>query len=54
MEKKKQETTLRIPTDLELPKPEERVFNNEVQPKPDHRAAKIDIKFGELTEKNLE
>ena len=54
MEKKKQETTLKIPVDLELPKPEERVFNNEVQPKPEHRAAKIDIKFGELTEKNLE
>ena len=45
---------LKVPLPLELPKPEERQFNNTVQDKPKHVKAKLDIKFGDLNEKNVE
>jgi len=51
MEKKHE---LKVPVGLELPKPEERVFDNANGAKPANRAAKVDIKFGDLSEKNLE
>jgi ribosomal protein S18 acetylase RimI-like enzyme len=51
MERKQE---LKVPTGLELPQPEQRVFTNAFEAKPAHRAAKVDIKFGDLNEKNLE
>ena len=53
VEEKKQ-SHLKIPVALELPKPEERVFDNTIIEKPVHTKAKVDIKFGELNEKNVE
>ena len=53
MEEKLQ-PTLKIPIAQELPKPEDRKFDNTIQEKPLHTKAKIDVKFGELNEKNLE
>jgi len=46
--------SLKVPIALELPKPEERQFLNGVQEKPAHAKAKVDIKFGDLSEKNVE
>ena len=46
---------LKIPVPIELPKAEEREFNNSKTDKPANRKLKeLDLKFGELTEKNLE
>ena len=45
---------LRVPTALELPKPEERQFDNKIAEKPQRKVSQVDIKFGELNEKNLE
>ena len=45
---------LKIPVPIELPKPEERVFNNQISEKPPRKLAKVDVKFGDLNEKNLE
>ena len=44
----------KIPLVGELPLPEERVFENTVQEKPQRRKATIDVKFGDLTSKNFE
>jgi N-alpha-acetyltransferase 50 len=46
---------LKIPVEIELPKPEERVFHNSVTEKPEKRKIKeVEIKFGDLTDKNVE
>jgi ribosomal protein S18 acetylase RimI-like enzyme len=45
---------LKVPVALELPKPEDRQFYNSVVAKPEHTKAKVDLKFGELSEKNVE
>ena len=45
---------LRIPVPIELPKAEERVFNNQSVDKPIRKLNELEIKFGELTEKNVE
>jgi len=45
---------LKVPVALELPKPEERVFDNKFIAKPERKITKLDIKFGDLNEKNLE
>jgi len=46
-------STLRVPEALDL-KPDDRVFFNTVVEKPVRKLAKVDIKFGDLNEKNLE
>lgn len=46
--------SLKIPVPSELPKPEDRVFSNQHQDKPLRKLKTLDIKFGELSEKNLE
>lgn len=45
---------LKIPVALELPKPEERVFDNKFLAKPERKLKTVEIKFGDLNEKNLE
>jgi hypothetical protein len=45
---------LKVPVALELPKPEERVFDNKFIAKPERKITMLDIKFGDLNEKNLE
>ena len=50
----KPQSFLRIPLEFELPKPEEREFNNKIVDKPIRKLTKLDIKFGELNDKNLE
>ena len=44
----------KIPCKGELPAPDERVFDNSAQPKPQRRKATLDVRFGELTPKNFE
>lgn len=41
------EKTLKIPLPLDLPKPEERKFENQITEKPAH--PKVEIKFGDVT-----
>ena len=53
MEDKKQ-PLLKIPVEISLPKPEDRKFNNEIEEKPSRQLTTVDIKFGELNDKNLE
>ena len=45
---------LKVPVALELPKPEERVFDNKIIAKPERKLKTVDIKFGDLNEKNVE
>ena len=45
---------LKIPVPIELPKPEERVFINHSLEKPSRSLTTLDVKFGDLTEKNVE
>jgi N-alpha-acetyltransferase 50 len=45
---------LKIPVAIELPKPEDRVFTNQIADKPARKIATVELKFGELTEKNVE
>jgi GNAT superfamily N-acetyltransferase len=45
---------LKIPVALELPKPEERVFDNKYVEKPERKLKTLEIKYGDLNEKNLE
>jgi ribosomal protein S18 acetylase RimI-like enzyme len=45
---------LKVPVALELPKPEERVFDNKILEKKERKITKLDIKFGELNDKNVE
>jgi len=45
---------LKVPVPLELPKPEERVFDNKILEKKERKITKLDIKFGELNDKNVE
>jgi hypothetical protein len=47
-------STLKVPVPIELPKPEERVFENKAIEKPIRKLTSVDIKFGDLTEKNVE
>ena len=54
MEDSKPTPALKIPIESELPKPEERSFNNEKTEKPERHIKTLDIKFGDLNEKNLE
>ena len=44
----------KIPLVGELPKPDDRVFDNSVQEKPQRKRATLDVRFGELTVKNYE
>jgi ribosomal protein S18 acetylase RimI-like enzyme len=46
--------TLKIPVEIELPKMEERKFFNEVDEKPIRKLKELDVKFGNLTDKNVE
>lgn len=46
---------LKIPVEIELPAAEKRVFENVKTEKPESRKLKkLEIKFGELTDKNVE
>jgi ribosomal protein S18 acetylase RimI-like enzyme len=45
---------LKVPVALELPKPEERVFDNKILEKKERKITKLDVKFGELNDKNVE
>lgn len=46
---------MKIPVEIEMPLPENRVFINTVTVKPaERKLTTLDIKFGELTDKNLE
>ena len=45
---------LKVPTSLELPKPEERKFENFFVDAPIRKLKSVDIKFGDLSEKNVE
>ena len=45
---------LKVPVALELPPPDERVFDNKFIAKPERSLKTVDIKFGDLNEKNLE
>lgn len=45
---------LKVPVALELPKPDERVFDNKFVAKPERKLNTVEIKFGDLNEKNLE
>jgi len=46
---------LKIPVEIELPAPEARVFENFKTEKPAARKlVELDIKFGDLTDKNVE
>merc|ERR1712060_247174 len=44
----------KIPLPGELPAPDQRVFDNTNQDKPQRRIATLNVKFGELTTKNYE
>jgi hypothetical protein len=48
------ESKLKVPTALDLPKPEERKFDNKIVVKPDRKLQTVDIKFGDLTLANVE
>jgi hypothetical protein len=55
LEEGKSVPKLKIPVEIELPKPEERQFFNTKTEKPATRTLKtLDIKFGDLTDKNVE
>ena len=45
---------LKVPVALELPKPEARVFDNKHADRPARSLAKLEVKFGDLNEKNVE
>ena len=45
---------LKVPVALELPKPDERVFENKFLEKPERKLKTVEIKFGDLNEKNVE
>jgi N-alpha-acetyltransferase 50 len=45
---------LKVPTSLELPKPEDRKFENFFVEAPIRKLKSVDIKFGDLSEKNVE
>lgn len=48
-------SALKIPVEIELPAPDNRKFENHFVAKPESRKLKkLDIKFGDLTEKNVE
>lgn len=49
-----EDKALKVPTALELPKPEERKFENFFVEKPVRKLQSVDIKFGDLNEKNVE
>ena len=44
----------KIPLVGELPKPDDRVFDNSLQDKPKRKRATLDVRFGDLTVKNYE
>lgn len=45
---------MKTPAPSEFPKPEERHFDNTVKPKPPRKLKQLDVKFGDVTEKNVE
>ena len=46
------EKALKIPLPLDLPKPDERKFENTISKKPQH--PQVEVKFGDVTSKNFE
>ena len=54
MEKQTPKQTHKLPVQTELPPPEERKFFNQKVEKPVRKLLTVDIKFGELTDKNVE
>jgi hypothetical protein len=51
----KTQPKLKIPVEIELPKPDDRKFENFIVERPAQRKIKqLDVKFGDLTEKNVE
>ena len=46
--------THKLPVQGELPPPDDRKFYNEKEEKPVRKLTKVDLKFGELTDKNVE
>ena len=44
----------KLPVPCEMPGPAQRVFYNQTQEKPVRKLTDVDIKFGDLTDKNVE
>ena len=48
------ESGYKIPLAWELPRPDERVFDNSAKAKPERKRKTLDVRFGRITNKNFE